>query len=240
MAKSKKGKGNGSNGSIIGVIIGIIVAFVVIICLAIISFFYGTIQIVQQFIGTMTGIVAEVGEHALDWIKHIFGVSRIVDGMYIYPLEKDSITQLKQQFDAQGIDTEKTGMTDIMLRKMILTQAVTSFTKDTLCVAEVSEDEILQNTGYTNINEYFKSLDKKSSSDVWPIKCNYNLYYITDSFFYFKDTDDIIQQENKYYLGLIGTINLESSDGTELEYVSQEEFNLAEESTKTGLMEEQA
>lgn len=165
--------------------------------------------------------------------------------MYIYSISSDQVTALKDQIFSQGVDTDGAGMTEVTIRKMILTYAVTSSTQDTLCVAEVSEDEILKGTEYTDLNKYFNSCTKKNSKDIFPIdNYKYDLYYITDSFFYFKDKKDMIGNgDDKYYLGIMGSIDVVSETGDEFGYVSNTEFDNIKErylnkSDKSGSQEE--
>ena len=220
-----------SNKSGKGGTIAIAIVLIIILLSSPIIIFTGILTTTINF---LAGIFGTVIDEVLDWwdsFKSFFGFSIIKNGMYIYPLKRDSVTQLKQQLEAQSIRTDEAGFTELMLRKMILAQAVTSFTKDTLCVAEVESSEILQGTGYSDLNEYLETLEEKASKDVWPIDDpNYSLYYVTDKFFYFKDEDNMIGQgADKYYLGLIGSINIKTSEGSDLEYVSQQQFNKAQQ-----------
>lgn len=217
--------GDSGNSSGLKILASILV--VVVICAIA---YYATVDgIVETIKGVFKGLVTETieeAEAAWDKIKGFLGISVVKNGMYIYPIDKDKVSLLKEELESKGVDTDTSGTTEVMLRKILLTQAVTSSTQDTLCIAEIGEEEILKDTEYTDLNEYFNSLSKKKSKDEWPISdYNYNLYYITDHFFYFQDKDDMMGKgADKYYLGIMGTINIKTETGDALEYVSEEQF----------------
>lgn len=223
--------GSNKSGKGIKIVIAIII---IVLLLSPMLIIYGVTSTIENFIRGVVGAVVDAATNFIEDIKSLFGVSIIKNGMYIYPLKSEEVANLREQIEAQGIRTNEAGITEVMLRKMILTQAVTSFTKDTLCVAQIDENEILQNTGYTDINEYLQTLTNKNSKDVWPIDdYNYNLYYISDKFFYFKDSDNMMGNgTEQYYLGLIGSIKIKTSEGDTMHYVSKGEFEQAENSFK--------
>lgn len=133
--------------------------------------------------------------------KRFFGYCKVKGDMLIYNISVDNVKAMKQAIENDGVSTEAIGLTEKMLRKIVLANVVTSSTSDTLCTVEISEKELLQDTGYTNMQEYIDSFDdghkKQSVKDkIWKGDAeDYTLYYITDSIYFFKDTKKMIPTE---------------------------------------------
>lgn len=209
-------------------ILAIILIVLIVMGLLFFAVIDGMVETIKNFFKGLVTNVIEEAEVLWDKIKGLLGISVVKNGMYIYPIDKGAVSALKQELEAKSISTDNSGITEVMLRKILLTQAVTSSTQDTLCIAEIDEQEILKGTEYEgkSLKEYFNSLPNKKSKDEWPIKdYDYDLYYITDYFFYFQDKDNMLGKGNdKYYLGIEGTININASDGSTLKYVSEGQF----------------
>lgn len=218
-------------------VLTIILVVILVLAMLLSATIDGIVETIKNFFKNLAGIIVEGAEALFNNIKIYLGWSVVKNGMYIYPINPGNIEALKSQLEANSIDTEKAGITEVILRKILLTQAVTTSTKDTLCVAEISQEQILKNTGYTDLDDYFDSLTSEKSKDVWPIDdYNYDLYYLTDNFFYFKDEKDMLEKgSDKYYLGVLGEIIIKTDDddgdGDEdvFRYVSQTEFNKLKE-----------
>lgn len=219
-----------------------VILIIVLFCMA------ALYAITEGVIGMITGWMGDLFKNLSEWtgdasyeLKKLFGMSTIKEGMMIYEIDQQNVDTLKQTLEDDAIATDKSGMTEVTLRKIVLANAVTSSTQDTLCAVEISEEEALQGTDYDNIDEYFETLQtKKSKSDnVWPIdEVNYTLYFITDSFFYFRDEkgkNGIMgsaeeDDKDKLYLGVMGKISIVNQiTGEDFKYVSPEEFDTIKE-----------
>ncbi len=220
-------KSGGSSVLKTALIISLIIIFPAVAFFAIID---GAVDTVATFFKNLVGAIVEGAKWVWEAVAKFFGGSVIKNGMYIYYVSADEVSILKQKIEAQAIDTDNAGITEVLLRKMLLTQAVTSSTKDTICVAEVTEEEILQNTGYSKLDDYLESLEKKENAkDTFPIDdYSYDLYYITDYFFYFKDEKNMVSDGKiAWYLGIMGTTTIVSESNEVFDYVSGTEFENA-------------
>ena len=209
-------------------ILSIILVCILVPAICFVAVVDGIVSTVVDFFKNLAGNIINGTLTFIENLKQFFGFSVVKDGMYIYAIGKDNVSALKDQLEAQQINTENAGLTETMLRKILLAHAVTSSTKDTLCVAEISEEDILNDTGYSNLNDFFNTCTKISSDEKgqFPIsKPKYDLYYITDRFFYFQDEDNMIGKgEDLYYLGILGTTEVTTETGDSMGYVSNTEF----------------
>lgn len=85
-----------------------------------------------------------------------FGISTIKEGLYINTITQERIHELRDQLEEQ-VGNDAIGTTDVLLGKMLLTQAVTTLSENTLCVAEIDEKDL----------DGFNRSNWKMSSDVW-------------------------------------------------------------------------
>lgn len=221
-------------------VLGIILLIVVVLSAIYYAVVFGIVDTIVNFFINLGKTVVEGVKQWLKSVKAFFGISVVTEGMYIRPISQEAIDGLKAELEGQAVDTDNSGITEEMIRKMLLVEATTSSTVDTLCVAEIEPIEILQSAKdykdkedlESNVNnylyQYFNSLKSKSSkSNVWPsdVKYNYTLYFITDTLYYFKDEKDMIGNGNdKYYLATMGSIKIVSESGKELNFVSRQEF----------------
>lgn len=169
----------------------------------------------------------------------------------MYIIDNSSIAQLKTQLEAQGIVTEKVGLTEVRLRKILLANSVTMSFSDTLSAAPLvpmdvdinscTETQSIQTivdtlklkdpTASITTSNFTSYLDKKESKNVWPVDDpNYDLYYekdtSNDTFFYFKDTDGLLgPNTNIWYIGSMGATTIQTKDGTPLVYYDSASFN---------------
>lgn len=68
----------------------------------------------------------------------------------------------------------------------------------------------------------------------------YNLYYVTNKLFYFCDAKNMVGNGNdKYYLGVMGCVTIESEAGDEFGYVGPQQFNELKENYEKHLKDEQ-
>lgn len=213
------------------ILIAVILIIVLFCMAALYAITEGVISMITGWMGDLLKTLSEWTDDASYELKKLFGMSTIKEGMMIYEIDQQNIETLKQTLEDEAIATDKSGMTEVTLRKIVLANAVTSSTQDTLCAVEISEEEALQGTDYDDIDEYFETLQtKKSKSDnVWPIdNVNYTLYFITDSFFYFRDEkgkNGIMgsaeeDDKDKLYLGVMGKISIVNQiTGEDFKYV---------------------
>lgn len=213
----------------VGKVFTIGLVFILICAICFFSIADGIVELIKEFFRNLAEKVLEALENLWDKIKQFFGYTTVKNGMIITAIEKSNVESLREQIEGTGVDTEQAGITEILLRKMLLAQAVTSSTQDTLCVAEIEQADILKGTGYSNLQSYLDTLDEENSKDVWPIEdYDYDLYYLSEQFFYFKDEDDMMGKgEDKYFIGVMGSIIMKRENGGNFVYVSEEEFETA-------------
>ena len=233
-------KENGKSSIAIIVLIPIIaIVLIASIHLAAIT---GIIDITTEFIKGLGSNVQQLGWK--NGLKESLGMQRdAVAGMSIYCIDDANVEQLKIQLEAMSIDTEKSGLTEVRLRKILLANIVSSSLQNTLSAVPVTQEDILNNINKKDPKNYkFKTIDeftnywdsngkvKKSKGDsIWPLEgtTNYSLYYDSDVFFYFKDEDQIMGGEaDQWYLGAMGATTIETESGDEI--VALQEFQPAE------------
>lgn len=161
-------------------ILGIILLIIVVLSVIYYTVVFGIMDTIVTFFANLAGKLIEVGETFARNVKIFFGISVVRNEMYIRPISQEAIDGLKAQLEGQAINTDGAGLTEEMLRKMLLSEAATSSTVDTLCVAQIEPIEILKSAkDYKDkedleqnvdkyLGEYFSTLTSKNSNDVWP------------------------------------------------------------------------
>lgn len=221
-------KNNASNG-----IIAVLVA-VIAVPLIFSMVFYAT---VDGIVGIIGGFFSNIKETVADLQKGIFKQD-IVGSMDTYKIDDTQVQNLKDNLENMGIDTEVSGLTEVRLRKILLAYGVSTSFSHTICVAPVTEEQIIANINekdygkdFDDIGDFTKYCDDNSktqqSNNVWPItNPNYKLYYDSAKFFYFQDTNLIMggTDSNQWYLGAMGATSITAEDGTNVKHVDAVEF----------------
>ena len=221
-------KNNASNG-----IIAVLVA-VIAVPLIFSMVFYAT---VDGIVGIIGGFFSNIKETVADLQKGIFKQD-IVGSMDTYKIDDTQVQNLKDNLENMGIDTEVSGLTEVRLRKILLAYGVSTSFSHTICVAPVTEEQIIANINekdygkdFDDIGDFTNYCDDNSktqqSNIVWPItNPNYKLYYDSAKFFYFQDTNLIMggTDSNQWYLGAMGATSITAEDGTNVKHVDAVEF----------------
>lgn len=221
--------------------IGLIAILVVFLAAAFYAITVGIVDILKNFYNDVLQKIDDGWNKTKRW----FGMSTVKEGVRLNVIDKENVTMIKTQLEDAAIATDETGMTEVMLRKMLLANEVTSSTSDTLCAVEISPQEILQDTEYTDLLSYLNDVNKipganmNNDNVLKKLNVNYPLYYITDSFFYFKDTAGIMYKDQsdtskipaeakqKWYLAIKGKITLTDASGGTLKYAqTKTEFDV--------------
>lgn len=205
----------------------------------------GTIKILENVVKSVKETITQTTDSALAWL----GVSTIKNSLPTMVIRKSSIENLKGQLNDQKISTKVNGMTDVILRKMLLTHAATTALSDTACMAEISPEAIIEefkkkNPTYKDqqltISDVNNLCNTKNSNEVWKEMQNnpgYTLYYFPDSdnFFYFQDSNiefSNIEDPSKtpdpniWFLGIMGSTTIVTETGAELGYKKEEDFKI--------------
>lgn len=209
--KSSKKKSKFGAGKIaaISIIIGVVLVVAILVVI------FGILDTVVQFV---VNLFVNIGNGIYDWWQSLWGNVTFHGGTRIYFIEEEHIDSIKSQLEAKGIDTDTSGLTSLMLKKMVLADAVTSSTQDTLCIVPVTEEEILE--GIDDIDErredlteaygpredesdiaiYLASLETLSAYATPGLEELENYYLLTDSYWYIDDKDgffdDILKKDD--------------------------------------------
>lgn len=214
-----------------GLIVAILVPILIVVLISSIFFaiLEGTIGKFLDFVEKVKGAIVGGATRGIQWL----GFSTVKDGLSTFVIKKQNVEELRDMIESYNISTEATGMTEVRLRKMLLGYAVSNSLGDTICAVEVSEDEIIEDYNKKNPTNQKQTLDevlaeytKESSKKKWKLKKpNYDLYYTSKVFYYFKDEDKKFDSsEVKWYLAANGATTITTSDGDKLKYVEPTDF----------------
>ena len=215
-----------------------IAAKVIIIVLAIVLFFALVFYaIADGIVATITGFFDDLEKEVTELQKGIFKKD-IVGSMDTYQIDDEQVENLKKSLENVGIDTDVSGLTEVRLRKILIAHGVSTSFSHTICVAPVTEEQIIANAkekeygkDFDDIGDFTKYCEDngkdKESENIWPIENpNYKLYYDSSKFFYFQDTDLIMggTDSDQWYLGAMGATEIKTENGTNVKYVGPTEF----------------
>lgn len=214
-----------------GLIVAILVPILIVVLISSIFFaiLEGTIGKFLDFVEKVKGAIVGGATRGIQWL----GFSTVKDGLSTFVIKKQNVEELRDMIESYNISTEATGMTEVRLRKMLLGYAVSNSLGDTICAVEVSENEIIEDYNKKNPTNQKQTLDEvlaeytiESSKDKWDLKNpNYDLYYTSKVFYYFKDEDKKFDSsEVKWYLAANGATTITTSDGDKLKYVEPTDF----------------
>ena len=221
---------------VIGKVILVIILILVLLGGMFLVIIEGTLDILQKVIDFgMESATASLNT-ALSWL----GVSTVEKSLPRFVIKEEMVEQLKSQLNDQQINTKTNGMTDVVLRKMLLTYVTTTSLNDTVCMVELTPEAIIedfkkknpaykeQNLSIDDVKNLCGSLYKKdNSNNIWTMEDNpgYDLYYNSEHFFYFKDTQkEFGDDSEKWFLAIMGSIAIKTKDGQAFEYRTAEEF----------------
>ena len=219
---------------IINLVEAIIIVLAVVLIFAL--FFY---TIIDGIVGIIGGFFSDIKATVTDLQKGIFKQD-IVGSVDTYKIDDTQVQNLKDNLENMGIDTEVSGLTEVRLRKILLAYGVSTSFSHTICVAPVTEEQIIANINekdygkdFDDIGDFTNYCDDNSktqqSNIVWPItNPNYKLYYDSAKFFYFQDTNLIMggTDSNQWYLGAMGATSITAEDGTNVKHVDAVEFQI--------------
>lgn len=196
----------------------------------------GTLEMLKKAIDFGRDSAEASFNTTLSWL----GISTLKDSLPTFIITNDMVENLKSQLNNEKIDTKTNGMTDVVLRKILLTYAATTSLNDTVCMVEVPLEAIIedfkkknptykeQNLSIDDVKNLCGSLYKKdNSNNIWRMDDNpgYELYYNSSHFFYFEDSEKKFDEgEVKWYLAIMGSTAIETKNGQAFEYRTPEEF----------------
>ena len=208
----------------------VVIAIVLLLAICFYAIMDGIVNLIFNFFKDLASTVINIG---VKYVEEIVLQIPFDGDLKFYKIDDSTVDALKDNLEGSGINTETCGLTQVRLRKILLAQAVSTSFSQTLCMATVTDDEILENVKqkdkYKNIDSLQDFLDnpvkKEDSKDLWPETYNYTLYYDSEKFFYFKDKDNIFGGgANQWYLGAMGAIELTKEDGTNMVWGNEESF----------------
>ena len=210
-SNKKENKLSGSN--IIATVVTIVIAIVLLLVLSFFIIMDGIVNLIFNFAVDLASLGVEIVK---EYFVEVILQEKFQGTLRIYKISGDVIAQVQNNLESSGIDAEACGLTPVRIRKMLMAEEVSSSLNQTLCLATVTEEEILENVrqkekyrNVTSLNDFLNKADTKNSKDIWTENYDYTLYYDSKKFFYFKDKDNIFGEgENQWYLGAMGVITL--------------------------------
>lgn len=214
-----------------------------IVVLTVTSFYAilnGVIEIVKEIVGKLVDDIAGAASEGIQWL----GLARVSAGLPTFVIYEQQVENLKDRLEAQSIDTEKCGITQVRLRKMLLAYAVSSSLSDTVCVAQITEEEMINNykekekideKTEVEIDEVLNKYGYIESPAKWTVSTPYYiLYYVDDTrqhtFFYFKDSSKKFGDDpDQWYIGAMGATTITTADNQALTYVTNGDFDKIKE-----------
>lgn len=220
-----------SGSNIVAKVILVVVAIVVVLA---VSFYMIVDGIKAQLVSFLDNLVETVAGKISGFLKELAHIPFKGD-LKLYKIEESALEQLRTNLESSGVDTEACGLTTVRLKKMLLANAVSTSFSSTLCISTVTEEEMLENLKqkeeYKDIDSVQDFIDdpmyKKDSDELWPLNgYNYDIYFDSEKFFYFKDAEDVFTGgAGQWYLGAMGAIVLEKADNTgEMVYATADTF----------------
>lgn len=193
----------------------------------------GVIEIIKSVVGKLVDDIEGATSGGIQWL----GLAKVSTGLPTFVIYEQQVENLKNRLEAQSIDTEKCGITQVRLRKMLLAYAVSSSLSDTVCAAQITEEEMIKNykekekideKTEVGIDEVLNKYKQIPSTSDWKVSVpNYTLYYEKnqDTFFYFKDTSKSFNDNyDGWYIGAMGKTRITANE-KDLNYVTNEDFD---------------
>lgn len=250
MANKQSNKGGKfSAGNIIAVIAGILIFLILSYWIVTEGILEGLMEAGEQLILWISNKSSEFVEDAAQFV----GINYIDSDLHCIGISQAEITELKEKLENESIDTEVCGLTEVRMRKMILATLISNSFSDTLCVSDVSEDDIVKNiqkhheeiTTFDEFKNYCKNNNLYVSSEnnnyfnfegqAGAGKYELFLEEGSNVFFYFYDANGYLASgEAKWYLGGMGKTKINVAlDGTSpagaMQYYEQAKFEKIKE-----------
>lgn len=200
----------------------------------------GVIEIIKSVVGKLVDDIEGATSGGIQWL----GLAKVSTGLPTFVIYEQQVENLKNRLEAQSIDTEKCGITQVRLRKILLAYAVSSSLSDTVCAAQITEEEMIKNykekekideKTEVEINEVLNKYGSIDSPSKWTVSTPYyTLYYVDDTsqhtFFYFKDSSKKFgDNSEQWYIGAMGATTITTADDQTLKYVTNEDFGKIKE-----------
>lgn len=233
---------------VIGKVILVIILIIVLLAGSFFVIMDGTLLTLKNLIDLARNSAGASFNTTLSWL----GIATVEKSLPRFIIEEDMVEQLKSQLNDQQINTKTNGMTDVVLRKMLLTYAATTSLNDTVCMVEVTPEAIIedfkkknpkykeQNLSIDDIKNLCESLYRKdNSNNVWTMDGNpgYDLYYNSKHFFYFKDSQkEFGDSSEKWYLAIMGSTTITTKDGQTFQYRTADQFVKVKEDWENALV----
>lgn len=233
---------------VIGKVILVIILIIVLLAGSFFVIMDGTLLTLKNLIDLARNSAEASFNTTLSWL----GIATVEKSLPRFIISEDMVEQLKSQLNDQQINTKTNGMTDVVLRKMLLTYAATTSLNDTVCMVEVTPEAIIedfkkknptykeQNLSIDDIKNLCESLYRKdNSNNVWTMDGNpgYDLYYNSKHFFYFKDSQkEFGDSSEKWYLAIMGSTTITTKDGQTFQYRTADQFVKVKEDWENALV----
>ncbi len=232
---------------VIGKVILVIILIIVLLAGSFFVIMDGTLLTLKNLIDLARNSAEASFNTTLSWL----GIATVKKSLPRFVISENIVEELKNQLNDQQINTKTNGMTDVVLRKMLLTYAATTSLSDTVCMVEVTPEAIIedfkkknptykeQNLSIDDIKNLCESLyGKDNSNNVWTMDGNpgYDLYYNSTHFFYFKDSQkEFGDSSEKWYLAIMGSTTITTKDGQTFQYRTADEFVKVKEDWENAL-----
>lgn len=208
------------------------VLIIILIIVMLTAMFYAVIDgIIGRVVEFVANLVENIGgglNSAFAWVKKKLNIDYLEQSMSVVKIDDDTVKNLKNNLETAAIDTKKSGLTEVRLRKILLAHSISTSLSDTLIIVPVTEEEIIANVkekdeSIENIGDAKNYLQKKDSKGIWPVdEPKYDLYYDSDVFFYFQDEDNKFEDGNEqWFLGAMGAVKILDENGTSFKSYSE-------------------
>jgi len=142
-------------------------------------------------------------------------------------IDDEFVTTLKDNLKNMYIDTKEMGLTDNMIKKMMLTYYMTTATTDTII--------------YTPVNEYEKSLLGVKVDDEFVVPINARFVGdISEGCVYFWGDEDRLGQDDVLYIGTRGTVEIYNDKEEKMKYYDMESLKTIIADYKKAITDEDA
>lgn len=207
----------------IGVIIVILVIILLIPACYLVIIQEGILTVITDVVNNVMGFLSNPAEYAVKmWkgasnqISSIFGI-----GSYQLPesnqitiiLKDDDVKTIKEQIESQAIETDKVGLTDDLIKKMILVNYMTSCTDFTEVGLPLGEDEV--KALYEKGLQFHSEL---TGNHKIVLKCN-------DGMFNYWTGDGVHGEDGMYYMSVMGIVHLIDERGQTIYSFDSDNFN---------------
>lgn len=215
MSKKKEEKGSKKkkkqNAMIIGTALSpIITVLLIAACLiaiiqGILDIIVGVVEDIMSFVTNPVATVEKIYKWTSNSASYIFNTGNYngpnPSGFTII-LDEETVKNIQEQITAQSIGCKEAGLTDIVIKKMILVNYMTSTTEDTEIGLPMSEEEM-------------KEVMEKDKPSQIAIK-DKNIIMKKGIFMYWQGDGNGHGESGKWYVSVQGIINFVDENGTKI------------------------